>query len=154
MPAGYPMAELDTSVLRLLTAKFELGLFEQPYAPEGPVNITATTAEGTDLADELAERSVVLLENDGILPLRPGAKVAVIGPLGHEAHQQFATYTYPVGREMYRFMASGGLGNLEGTDSFKAEPEGPGDRRAGLRGLRPVALRRPFAGRGDRRACR
>ncbi|OPX12477.1 glycoside hydrolase family 3 N-terminal domain-containing protein [Mycobacterium sp. AT1] len=120
-----PMAELDTSVLRLLTAKFELGLFEHPYAAEGPVTVTATTAEGTDLADELAERSVVLLENDGVLPLRTSAKVAVIGPLGHEAHQQFATYTYPVGREMYRFMASGGLGNLEGTDSFKAEPEGP-----------------------------
>ncbi|WP_405181041.1 glycoside hydrolase family 3 C-terminal domain-containing protein [Nocardia sp. NBC_01377] len=120
-----PMAELDTSVLRLLTAKFELGLFESPYVPEGPVHVTATTAEGTEVADELAEQSIVLLENDGVLPLKSGAKVAVIGPLGHEAHQQFATYTYPVGREMYRFMASGGLGNLVGTDSFRAEAEGP-----------------------------
>ncbi|CAN5707769.1 glycoside hydrolase family 3 N-terminal domain-containing protein [soil metagenome] len=120
-----PMAELDTSVLRILAAKFELGLFEQPFAQEGPITITATTAEGGDLANELAERSIVLLENDGTLPLAAETTVAVIGPLGHEAHQQFATYTYPVGREMYRFMASGGLGNLVGTDSFKAEPESP-----------------------------
>ncbi|CAO5255572.1 glycoside hydrolase family 3 N-terminal domain-containing protein [Frankia sp. AgKG'84/4] len=119
-----PVAELDTAVLRLLTVKFELGLFEQPYAPEGPVEITPVTAEGADLADELAERSVVLLENDGVLPLRPGLRIAVVGPLGHEARQQFATYTYPVGRDMYRFMESGGLGNLEGMDFFRADPEG------------------------------
>ncbi|MCK9878984.1 glycoside hydrolase family 3 C-terminal domain-containing protein [Frankia sp. Ag45/Mut15] len=119
-----PMAELDAAVLRLLTVKFELGLFEQPYAPEGPVEITPTTAEGVDLALELAERSVILLENNGILPLRPGLKVAVVGPLGHEARQQFATYTYPVGRDMYRFMEAGGLGNLAGMDFFRADPEG------------------------------
>ncbi|MCM3885589.1 glycoside hydrolase family 3 N-terminal domain-containing protein [Frankia sp. R82] len=119
-----PVAELDAAVLRLLTVKFELGLFEQPYAPEGPVEIAPTTAEGADLALELAERSVVLLENNSILPLRPGLKVAVVGPLGHEARQQFATYTYPVGRDMYRFMESGGLGNLAGMDFFKADPEG------------------------------
>ena len=120
-----PMAELDTSVLRILTAKFELGLFEQPYAAEGPIEIAPTTAEGADLAVELAERSVVLLANDGVLPLQPGLKVAVVGPLGHEARQQFAAYTHPVGREMYRFMESGGLGNLEGTENFRSDPEGP-----------------------------
>ncbi|MCK9897095.1 glycoside hydrolase family 3 N-terminal domain-containing protein [Frankia sp. AgB32] len=123
-----PVAELDTAVLRLLTVKFELGLFEQPYAPEGPVEITPTTAEGAELAGELAERSVVLLENDGVLPLRPELRIAVVGPLGHEAHQQFATYTYPVGRDMYRFMESGGLGNLAGMDFFRADPEGADTR--------------------------
>jgi beta-glucosidase-like glycosyl hydrolase len=118
-----PMAELDQSVIRILTAKFELGLFEQPYAPQGPIEITPTTADGADLAVELAERSVVLLENDGILPLQAGLKIAVLGPLGYEARQQFAAYSHPVAREMYRFMEAGGLGNLEGTEAFRSEPE-------------------------------
>ncbi len=119
-----PMEELDTSVMRLLTVKFELGLFEQPYASEGPIDITAPTADGADLAVELAERSVVLLANDGILPLASGQNVAVIGPLGFEARQQFGAYSHPIGREMYRFMESGGLGNLEGTENFRSDPEG------------------------------
>ncbi|GAC1603991.1 MAG: hypothetical protein NVS3B21_32910 [Acidimicrobiales bacterium] len=119
-----PMAELNASVMRILTAKFELGLFEQPYAADGPITITPRTAEGAELAVELAERSVVLLENDGALPLRPGARIAVVGPLGHEARQQFAAYSHPIGREMFQFMAAGGLGNLEGTEAFRADPEG------------------------------
>ena len=120
-----PMEEFDTSVLRILTTKFELGLFEQPYAPEGPMSVTPLTADGADLAVTLAEQSVVLLENDGILPLQPGIKVAVVGPLANEAKQQFGAYSHPIGREMYRFMEAGGLGNLEGTEAFRADPEGP-----------------------------
>ena len=118
-----PMEELDTSVLRILTPKFELGLFERPYAPEGPIEISPMTAEGADLAIELAERSVVLLENDGVLPLQARAEGRGRRAARQPGREQFAASSHPIGREMFRSMESGGLGNLEGTEAFKADRE-------------------------------
>ena len=65
---------LDDAVRRVLRLKFRLGLFERPYVPERPEALT--------LADSLAAESCVLLKNETrILPLAPGCRIAVIGPL-------------------------------------------------------------------------
>lgn len=63
---------LDEAVRRVLTLKFEQGLFEHPYLPE-------KTLLSFDLADypqseQLAEESVVLLKNTGVLPLAKTVK--------------------------------------------------------------------------------
>jgi len=114
-------AHLETSVRRVLRAKFELGLFENPY-PSERIDVRAVADEGRDLALELARRSVVLAGNDGILPLVAGElDIAVIGPHADAVGLQFPTYTFPAFREMTLFMSSGGLGNMVGVDPGMAD---------------------------------
>ncbi len=83
-------------VTRILTEKFRLGLFENPYADERLVNLRSDGARA--VAKEVARQSVVLLENDGTLPLdvlsRP--KVAVIGPTADDQLALLGGYSFPV----------------------------------------------------------
>jgi beta-glucosidase len=74
-------ARLDEAVRRILALKFRAGLFENPYAGEDPEALI-DNEEARALALEAAHRSVVLLRNDGLLPLRLGQhrRIAVIGP--------------------------------------------------------------------------
>ncbi|KAF2194255.1 glycoside hydrolase family 3 protein [Zopfia rhizophila CBS 207.26] len=75
---------VDRAVARQLRAKFEMGLFENPYRG-APANKTASlihTPETVKLARKLDAESIVLLENhDNVLPLKKDANVAVIGPM-------------------------------------------------------------------------
>jgi len=76
------MADIDRALERLLRARFRLGMFDEPA--KVPFSSIPLSVVGSDahlqLSQEAAEKSLVLLKNDGILPLRPGVKVAVIGP--------------------------------------------------------------------------
>lgn len=87
-------AALDASLRRVLTWKFRLGLFEQPFAPEGP--IVLTTDQDLACARRLAEASLVLLKNTGVLPLDPAGahRVALIGPLAEDPDASFGNYHY------------------------------------------------------------
>ncbi|WP_144758781.1 glycoside hydrolase family 3 N-terminal domain-containing protein [Curtobacterium sp. 9128] len=64
----------DDAVRRILTLKFDLGLFEDPRLPVADLDVVIGTAEHAVLNLEIARRSLVLLENDGTLPL--GARAA------------------------------------------------------------------------------
>ncbi len=75
-------AEVDVAVVRLFEARFRLGLFDDPttvpYASIPFANVASDAHIA--LSEEAARQSLVLLKNDGILPLKPDTKVAVIGP--------------------------------------------------------------------------
>lgn len=75
-------ADIDRAVADMLRLKFLAGLFEQPYADAKYAEKITGNAEARALALEAARKSVVLLKNDGVLPLRAdGLKtLAVIGP--------------------------------------------------------------------------
>lgn len=74
-------AILDTCCRRVLGMKFRLGLFEHPYTDESLAPKALRCPEHLDLARRIARESVVLLKNDGILPLKKDVKsIAVIGP--------------------------------------------------------------------------
>jgi len=75
-------ADIDRAVADMLRLKFLAGLFEQPYADARYAEKITGNAEARALALEAARKSVVLLKNDGVLPLRAdGLKtLAVIGP--------------------------------------------------------------------------
>ena len=90
------MAVLDRAVLRVLTAKLRMGLFEHPFAMEGEA-LHKTVCEGGERAVSLqsARESLVLLKNDGILPLKNQIrKIAVIGPHANCARKFFGGYTH------------------------------------------------------------
>ena len=61
--------KIDEIVGRILTEKFRLGLFENPYADESQLNLRAENAR--QLAKQVALQSIVLLENRGVFPLDP-----------------------------------------------------------------------------------
>jgi beta-glucosidase len=80
-----PQAQIDQAVRRILTMKFNAGLFEQPFVTDSKAALASNGPEGVALARKAAEQSLVLLKNDGILPLAMpsgGSKrtIAVIGP--------------------------------------------------------------------------
>ncbi|TFC07096.1 beta-glucosidase [Cryobacterium adonitolivorans] len=90
-------SDLDAAVSRILTLKFELGLFENPRLPDAEAQRSAVaSAAHTDLNLQIARRSVVLLRNDGVLPLPIGGsaakKVAVVGPLIDDAQTQLGDW--------------------------------------------------------------
>src|SRR3954451_24040490 len=88
-----PEAEVDACVQRVLLLKLRLGLFDGPYvdAPSAQA-IAALEADEASAALELARRSIVLVENDGILPLGPGLRLAAIGPLADSARDLIGDY--------------------------------------------------------------
>src|SRR5665213_1674275 len=81
---------VDRAVLRALKQKEELGLLDpDAYEDEPPTSIELDSPEHQAIARKLAEESVILLSNDGVLPLGAGQstphRVAIIGPNSHRA---------------------------------------------------------------------
>ena len=89
---------IDQAVARILRLKFELGLFENPRLPDIAVQKAVIGhADHTATNLELTRRSLVLLANDGLLPLASGAgdkplKIAVVGPNAHDHNNQLGDW--------------------------------------------------------------
>ncbi|SEO32577.1 beta-glucosidase [Luteibacter sp. UNC138MFCol5.1] len=80
-----PMDVLDEGVRRVLSVKDAIGLFDNPYRSLDPAVEADTSTNGAHaaLARDGARRSIVMLKNDGVLPLsKSGTKIALIGPFG------------------------------------------------------------------------
>lgn len=98
---------LDEAVGRVLRLKFELGLFDNPYVDPQAAAAEVRKAENIEVAHQAARKGVVLLENNGILPLRKDMKVAVIGPNADNMYNQLGDYTAPQPRENIRTVLDG-----------------------------------------------
>jgi len=91
------VAVVDAAVARVLRSKFELGLFERPFAgvPAAELAARIRTPDHLRLARQLDTESIVLLENrGGVLPLSKTARVAVIGPMAH-GYVNYGDYVAP-----------------------------------------------------------
>ncbi|MFS0866736.1 glycoside hydrolase family 3 N-terminal domain-containing protein [Microbacterium sp. 179-B 1A2 NHS] len=87
-------SDIDRAVSRVLSLKFRFGLFEDPQLPDAErISSVIASPEHTELNLEVARRSLVLLRNDGTLPLAPSTRrVAVVGPLADDAQTQLGDW--------------------------------------------------------------
>ncbi len=90
------IAVLNRAVLRVLEAKFRMGLFEHPYALQGEeLKKAFSDPQDREISLQSARESLVLLKNDGALPLRKTVKkIALIGPHADCARKFFGGYTH------------------------------------------------------------
>lgn len=97
---AFDIKNVDRAVKRVLIAKFELGLFEDPYLDKATYRLALRAPESVALSRRIAEESIVLLKNQNqLLPLNPLElkSVAVIGP--NADYVQFGDYTWSKNKE-------------------------------------------------------
>ena len=124
------VAVLDALVERILTAKFRMGLFEHPFALEGEELKQEFYHEEEDreITRRSAEESLILLKNDGTLPLKKEIrKIALVGPHAANARSLFGGYTHISMVEAIHAVANSiaGIGE-QGASSTREVPFVPG----------------------------
>nr|WP_198154059.1 glycoside hydrolase family 3 N-terminal domain-containing protein [Catenuloplanes japonicus] len=91
-----PESLVDRAATRVLTQKCELGLLDPDWSPAPAAAVPdLDPPEARALARTLAERSVVLCANDGVLPLAPETRIALVGPLADDPAGMLGCYTFP-----------------------------------------------------------
>lgn len=127
---------LDQAVSNVLRLKFELGLFDNPYkgSREAEQRL-AQSEDGRMLAEEAAEKSMVLLKNEGVLPFDKQKKLGIIGWLADRAPEM--TGTWSVGADINRCVSITMACRERGIDFEYCE--GVKDGRLDLEGLRALA---------------
>lgn len=86
---------IDRACRRALRQKFDLGLFDDPYVDADVAAATFDTTDDRALARRAAARSVVVLTNGGVLPLRPEQRIAVLGPSADDPRLLLGDYSFP-----------------------------------------------------------
>lgn len=88
---------LNRAVARVLTLKFEMGLFENPYVDSSKAEESVNSQEKIERALDVALQAVTLLQNkSNILPLeKPGMKIALVGPNADNVYNLLGDYTAP-----------------------------------------------------------
>jgi beta-glucosidase len=153
-----PIARVDDAVRRILRVKFDAGLFDPARPFEARTNVIGAP-EHRAIAREAVRKSLVLLKNEGVLPIRASARVLVAGPGADNISQQSGGWTlswqgegntnadFPNAQSIYAGIAGavaagGGHAALSADGSFSEKPdvaivvfgeapyaEGMGDRR-------------------------
>ncbi len=87
-------ALVDRAVERVLRQKAALGLLDARFDGPAPAIPSLDPAEHRAIATRLAEEAVILLANDGTLPLAGCRRIAVIGPNAHRSNALFGCYSF------------------------------------------------------------
>ncbi|GAB4216860.1 MAG: glycoside hydrolase family 3 N-terminal domain-containing protein [Roseiflexaceae bacterium] len=121
-----PLDLLDTAVRRVLRMKFALGLFEQPYVDAEAAPALFQTPAQRALARRAVAESVVLLANDGVLPLDPQIRrVALVGPGADDPRLLQGDYHYPAHQEtIYLAPRKDADPNLIGAEDYTPQAGG------------------------------
>ncbi|MGX1163093.1 beta-xylosidase [Arthrobacter sp. SLBN-100] len=104
-----PVSLIDRALHRVLVQKIELGLLDEDWSAVPPAlqnadpedaaglegSITLDTGANRELAARIAEQSIVLASNNGILPLRNPGRIAVVGPNADNTQAFLGCYSFP-----------------------------------------------------------
>jgi beta-xylosidase len=104
------ITSVDRALERVLTQKCELGLLDADWSPDPPaldgegIDLDGVDLDSIDLDDEqsrslareVAQRAIVLLSNNGILPLPASRRIAVVGPRANESGAMLGCYSFPM----------------------------------------------------------
>jgi len=90
---GFDLELIDRAVLRVLAQKDELGLLDATF-DDPPTAVDLDSPAHREVARELATASIVLLANDGVLPLQRPRRVAVVGPNADSAEALMGCYSF------------------------------------------------------------
>lgn len=111
---NFDMEYIDRSVERVLTLKYELGLFENPFPKKEDLAAAFESSENNQLSHRAACETITLTKNTGILPLTDKTKkIAVVGPMGGTIRSFYGCYTLAGGLEM----AMSGQNAMAGLDN-------------------------------------
>ena len=134
-----PMARIDDAVRRILRVKFRLGLFDAARPWEGRTDVLGSPQHRA-LAREAVAKTLVLLKNDGVLPLKASANILVAGPGADSIPMQSGGWTlswqgdgnantdFPNAQSIYSGIAAtmkagGGSATLSPDGSFAKKPD-------------------------------
>jgi beta-glucosidase len=134
-----PMARIDDAVRRILRVKAKLGLFTPGRPFEGKAGVIGSPAHRA-VAREAVQKSLVLLKNEGVLPLKASAKLLVVGEAADDIGRQSGGWTlswqgdgntnadFPNAQSIYAGIAEaakagGGSATLSKDGSFTAKPD-------------------------------
>lgn len=134
-----PMARIDDAVRRILRVKAKLGLFDAARPYEGRAGVIGSPAHRA-LAREAVAKTLVLLKNDGVLPLKASAHVLVAGDAADDIGRQSGGWTlswqgdgntnadFPNGQSIFSgiaqaMRAGGGTATLSADGSFTTRPD-------------------------------
>lgn len=134
-----PMARVDDAVRRILRVKMKLGLFD-PARPWEARGATVGSAEHRAVAREAVAKSLVLLKNNGVLPVKASANILVVGDAADDIGRQAGGWTlswqgdgntnadFPGATSIYAGIAAaakagGGTATLSRNGSFTAKPD-------------------------------
>ena len=89
-------SDIDNAVRNILRVKIRLGLFEHPYVDVEAGAAVQYAPEHLEAAQKTVEESVILLKNDGVLPLKVDAvrNILVTGPMADAPHDQLGTWAF------------------------------------------------------------
>ncbi|MBN2842990.1 MAG: beta-glucosidase BglX, partial [Sedimentisphaerales bacterium] len=113
-------SQIDTACRRILEAKYKLGLFADPYhyLDQDRADSEILKKENRDFARELAQKSCVLLKNqNSVLPLTNGAKIALVGPLANTRFDLLGCW-WAAGSEDSVVSVYDGLKNAVGSENI------------------------------------
>lgn len=85
---------IDNAVRNILRVKMMLGLFDNPYVDVDAAAAVQYAPAHLASAQKTVEESVILLKNDGVLPLKKGLRILVTGPLADAPHDQLGTWVF------------------------------------------------------------
>lgn len=88
-------AVIDSACANVLRLKFQMGLFENPYVDPDKAAKGVRTSENIEVAREVAQKTITLLKNNGVLPLKKDVKVALVGPNADNVYNMLGDYTAP-----------------------------------------------------------
>ncbi len=89
------MKDLDDCVLRTLQFREEMGLLDNPFVDPEEAEKIYNDPSADALSEEIAQKSMILLKNSGVLPMKDGQKIAVVGPFATKISSFFGGYAYP-----------------------------------------------------------